>query len=75
MLLALIAVGIGVGLVMAVAVRQRRKLARMSDAELRSFLEGKLAGRVTDEQIGVIHDAVLTKLGRSPSTAPEPATE
>lgn len=53
---------VGVGVAVAFAKNQRQKLAAMSDDEIRAMLEEKLGGRVADEQLVDIQDAVISKV-------------
>ncbi len=64
-----VGVAAGVGAAVAIAVDQRRKFAAMSDAEIRALLEQKLAGRVSDEQMLQIQDAVIAKAHRRQATS------
>ena len=41
---------------------QRRRLAEMSDEELRAFLAGKLGDKVPPEQLSAIQEAVVAKV-------------
>jgi uncharacterized lipoprotein YbaY len=41
--------------------RQRQKLAAMSDDEIRAMLEGKLGGKVDDEQLVRIQEMVIAR--------------
>ena len=61
-----ISTAVGVALV----IWQRRRLAQMSDEELRAFLEEKLGERVPPGQLSVIQDAVVAKVrGRRRSSS------
>jgi uncharacterized lipoprotein YbaY len=42
--------------------RQRQKLAAMSDDEIRAMLEGKLSGKVDDEQLVRIQEMVIARV-------------
>ncbi len=60
--LIVVAVGLGVAVGVTLVLRQRRRLARMSDDELRAFLEDKIGERVPPEQLALIQDAVIAKV-------------
>lgn len=61
-LLKLVFVGIVVGLVAAVvaSIVSKKKLESMSDDEIREYLGLKLAGRVGDDQLVTIQEAVVS---------------
>lgn len=69
----LIVVTAALGVAVVFAVRQRQKLAAMSDDEIRALFDGKLRGKVGDEQLVRIQEMVIAKVrgGRwsSPSAA------
>ncbi|GMQ92784.1 MAG: hypothetical protein BMS9Abin12_0261 [Acidimicrobiia bacterium] len=59
-----------VGAVAAVvaSIVSKKKLESMSDDEIREYLSIKLSGKVGDEQLGTIQDAVLTGVrGKKPA--------
>ena len=56
--------GIAVG---AIVYNQRQKLAAMSDDEIRELFAEKMDGRVPEEQLAQIQDAVIAKVRRQPS--------
>jgi putative lipoprotein len=62
--LALVAVVVVISTAVGVAlvVRQRRRLGRMSDDELRAVLEDKIGKKVSPEQLALIQDAVVAKV-------------
>ena len=62
--LALVAIVVVISTAVGVAlvVRQRRRLGRMSDDELRAVLEDKIGERVSPEQLALIQDAVVAKV-------------
>ena len=59
------------GVAALLVVRQRQKLAAMSDDEIRAMLEGKLTGKVDDEQLVRIQEMVIARVrgGRSSSSS------
>jgi hypothetical protein len=61
MFLKLVFVGLIVGLVAAVvaSIVSKKKLESMTDDEIREYLGLKLAGRVGDDQLVTIQDAVV----------------
>jgi len=44
------------------SIVSKKKIMSMSDDEIREFLSSKLSGRVGDEQLGKIQDAVVSKV-------------
>lgn len=61
-------VAAGIAAVVA-SVVSKKKLMAMSDDEIREFLGSKLEGRVGEEQLGKIQDAVVSKVrGTRPDT-------
>ena len=59
------------GVAVLLAVGQRRKLAAMSDDEVRALLEGKLSDKVDGEQLAQIQEMVIAMVrgGRRSSSA------
>lgn len=49
----------------------KNKLAAMSDEEIREFLAAKLAGKVSDEQLASIQDAVVSGVRGAEAGAPD----
>ncbi len=58
--LVLIGIAAGIGIAVASALEQRRRFLAMSDDEIRAMLETKLTGKVSDEQLSEIQEAVVT---------------
>ncbi len=67
--LVLIMIAAGVGAVVALVVNQKQKFSGMSEEEIREYLDLKLAGRMSDEQVAQIQDAVISAVKRSPEIA------
>ena len=67
--LVLIMIAAGVGAVVALVVNQKLKFSGMSEEEIREYLDLKLAGRMSDEQVAQIQDAVISAVKRSPEIA------
>jgi ketopantoate reductase len=67
--LVLILIAAGIGAIVALVVNQKQKFAGMSEEEIREYLDLKLAGRMSDEQVGQIQDAVISAVKRSPEVA------
>lgn len=44
------------------SIVSKKKIMSMSDDEIREFLSSKLSGRIGDEQLGKIQDAVVSKV-------------
>jgi len=58
--LILVLLAAGVGAVVALVVNQKQKFAGMSDEEIRAYLDQKLGGRMSEDQVKQIQDAVLS---------------
>ncbi|MEN8114288.1 MAG: hypothetical protein ABFS21_07860 [Actinomycetota bacterium] len=56
----LVALAAGIGAAIALVVNQKKKFAGMSEEEIRSYLEVKLAGKMSEEQLAQIQDAVVS---------------
>ena len=67
--LILIVIAAGIGAVVALVVNQKQKFSGMSEEEIREYLDLKLAGRMSDEQVAQIQDAVISAVKRSPEVA------
>ena len=67
--LILILLAAGIGAVVALVVNQKQKFSGMSEEEIREYLDLKLAGRMSDEQVAQIQDAVVSAVKRSPEIA------
>jgi len=67
--LILILLAAGIGAVVALVVNQKQKFSGMSEEEIREYLDLKLAGRMSDEQVAQIQDAVISAVKRSPEIA------
>ena len=67
--LILILIAAGIGAIVALVVNQKQKFSGMSEEEIREYLELKLAGRMSDEQVAQIQDAVVSAVKRSPEVA------
>lgn len=67
--LVLIMIAAGIGAIVAFVVTQKQKFSGMSEEEIREYLDLKLSGRMTDEQITQIQDAVVSAVKRSPEVA------
>ncbi|MGB5169657.1 MAG: hypothetical protein WBO84_09045 [Acidimicrobiia bacterium] len=67
--LILIVIAAGVGAIVALVVNQKQKFSGMSEEEIREYLDLKLAGRMSDEQVAQIQDAVVSAVKRSPEVA------
>ena len=67
--LILILIAAGVGAIVALVVNQKQKFSGMSEEEIREYLDLKLAGRMSDEQVTQIQDAVVSAVKRSPEVA------
>ncbi len=67
--LVLILLAAGIGAVVALVVNQKQKFSGMSEEEIREYLDLKLAGRMSDEQVAQIQDAVVSAVKRSPEIA------
>ena len=58
----LVVVVAALGVAALLVVRQRQRLAALSDAEIRAMLEGKLSGKVDDEQLVRIQEMVIARV-------------
>ncbi len=67
--LILIMLAAGIGAVVALVVNQKQKFSGMSEEEIREYLDLKLSGRMSDEQVAQIQDAVISAVKRSPEVA------
>lgn len=67
--LILVLLAAGIGALVALVVNQKQKFSGMSEEEIREYLDLKLAGRMSDEQVGQIQDAVISAVKRSPEIA------
>jgi len=67
--LILILLAAGIGALVALVVNQKQKFSGMSEEEIREYLDLKLAGRMSDEQVAQIQDAVISAVKRSPEIA------
>ena len=67
--LILILLAAGIGALVALVVNQKQKFSGMSEEEIREYLDLKLAGRMSDEQVAQIQDAVVSAVKRSPEIA------
>ena len=67
--LVLIVIAAGIGAIVALVVNQKQKFSGMSEEEIREYLDLKLAGRMSDEQVAQIQDAVVSAVKRSPEVA------
>ena len=67
--LILIMIAAGIGAIVALVVNQKQKFSGMSEEEIREYLDLKLAGRMSDEQVAQIQDAVVSAVKRSPEVA------
>ena len=67
--LILILIAAGIGAIVALVVNQKQKFSGMSEEEIREYLDLKLAGRMSEEQVAQIQDAVISAVKRSPEVA------
>ena len=67
--LILILLAAGIGALVALVVNQKQKFSGMSEEEIREYLDLKLAGRMSEEQVAQIQDAVISAVKRSPEIA------
>jgi len=67
--LILILIAAGIGAIVALVVSQKQKFSGMSEEEIREYLDLKLAGRMSDEQVAQIQEAVVSAVKRSPEVA------
>ena len=58
----LVVIVAALGVAALLVLRQRQKLAAMSDDEIRAMLNGKLSGKVNDEQLVQIQEMVIAKV-------------
>ena len=58
--LILVLLAAGIGAVVALVVNQKQKFAGMSEEEIRAYLDQKLAGRMSEDQVSQIQDAVVS---------------
>ncbi|MEN8234958.1 MAG: hypothetical protein ABFR89_08580 [Actinomycetota bacterium] len=56
----LVALAAGIGAAIALVVNQKKKFAGMSEEEIRAYLDQKLAGKMSEEQLTQIQDAVVS---------------
>ena len=67
---------IAAGVAVAVSIASKKKFAGMSDDEIRGFLAGKLDGKVAEDQLTSIQDAVIAGVRASgKQSAPTAAVE
>jgi ketopantoate reductase len=67
--LILILIAAGIGAIVALVVNQKQKFSGMSEEEIREYLDLKLAGRMSEEQVAQIQEAVISAVKRSPEVA------
>ena len=67
--LVLILLAAGIGAIVALVVNQKQKFSGMSEEEIREYLDLKLAGRMSEEQVAQIQEAVVAAVKRSPEVA------
>jgi len=72
--LILVLLAAGIGAMVALVVNQKQKFAGMSEEEIREYLDLKLAGRMSEEQVAQIQDAVVSAV-KGVSDAVEDAEE
>ena len=58
--LILVLLAAGIGAMVALVVNQKQKFAGMSEEEIRAYLDQKLAGRMSEDQVAQIQDAVVS---------------
>ena len=58
--LILILLAAGIGAMVALVVNQKQKFAGMSEDEIRAYLDQKLAGKMSEDQVTQIQDAVVS---------------
>ncbi len=58
--LILVLIAAGIGALVALVVNQKQKFAGMSDEDIRAYLDQKLGGRMSEDQVKQIQDAVLS---------------
>ena len=59
-MLILVLLAAGIGALVALVVNQKQKFAGMSDEDIRAYLDQKLGGRMSEDQVRQIQDAVLS---------------
>ena len=59
-ILILVLLAAGIGAMVALVVNQKQKFAGMSEEEIRAYLDQKLAGRMSEDQVTQIQDAVVS---------------
>jgi biopolymer transport protein ExbB/TolQ len=59
-ILILVLLAAGIGAMVALVVNQKQKFAAMSEEEIRAYLDQKLAGRMSEDQVTQIQDAVVS---------------
>ena len=69
--LILVILAAGIGAIVALVVNQKKKFAGMSEEEIRSYLDAKLAGKMSEEQLGQIQDAVVAAVKRKTAEVEE----
>ena len=72
--LILVLLAAGIGAMVALVVNQKQKFAGMSEEEIRAYLDQKLAGRMSEDQVAQIQDAVVSAV-KGVSDAIEDAEE
>jgi len=72
--LVLVILAAGIGAMVALVVNQKKKFAGMSEEEIRAYLDQKLAGRMSEDQVAQIQDAVVSAV-KGVSDAVEDAEE
>jgi hypothetical protein len=58
--LILVMLAAGIGATVALVINQKQKFAGMSEEEIRAYLDQKLAGRMSEDQVAQIQDAVVS---------------
>ena len=58
--LILVLLAAGIGAMVALFINQKQKFAGMSEEEIRAYLDQKLAGRMSEDQVTQIQDAVVS---------------
>ncbi|MEA3502078.1 MAG: hypothetical protein U9R47_04830 [Actinomycetota bacterium] len=58
--LILVLIAAGIGAMVALVVNQKQKFAGMSEEEIRAYLDQKLSGKMSEDQVAQIQDAVLS---------------
>jgi len=67
--LILVLLAAGIGALVALVVNQKQKFAGMSDEDIRAYLDQKLGGRMSEDQVRQIQDAVLSAVKGASATA------